>query len=144
MGFNDFTLDALTDDWSEGMGASQYVICVEHNLTKSPENLILGDATGITAAQRAITCLRLASRGDVMMGPMWFTRSGRFDFGVRSGRLRGGWTLPTRRWFALRAHKSNRTRGPFSSAHPATLGGARLWKRTRQPRSGSEVLHLKL
>jgi len=94
LGFNDFTLEALADDWSEGMGASQYVIRVEHSETKSPENLMHSDATGITAAQRAITCLRLSSRGDVMMGPMWFARSGRFDFGLRSGRLRGGWNLP--------------------------------------------------
>jgi hypothetical protein len=44
MGFNDFTLDALAEDWSEGMGSSSYVICVEHSVTKSPENLIRGDA----------------------------------------------------------------------------------------------------
>ena len=69
MGFNDFTLDALSDDWSEGMGASSYVICVEHSVPKSPETLVRSDATGITAAQRAITCMRLASRGDVIMGP---------------------------------------------------------------------------
>jgi len=94
-GFNDFTLDALSDDWSEGGGSSQYVICAEHTVTNSPENLVLSVTTGITAAQRAVTCLRLANGGDVMMGPMWFTRSDRFEFGVRSGRLRGGRTLPT-------------------------------------------------
>jgi hypothetical protein len=95
LGFNDFTLDALADDWSEGMGASSYVICVEHTRTKAPENLILNDSTGITAAQQAITCLRLSGRGHVMMGPMWSTRASRFDVGVGSGRLRGGWTLPS-------------------------------------------------
>jgi len=95
LGFNKFTLDALGDDWSEGWGSSSYVIRVEHTLTKSPENVARSDSTGITAAQQAITCLRLASRGDVMMGPMWFTRSSRFDVGLGSGRLRGGWTVPT-------------------------------------------------
>lgn len=94
LGFNKFTLDALADDWSEGTGASSYVICVDHTLTKSPENVARSDGTGITAAQRAITCLRMASRGDVLMGPMWFTRSSRFDVGLGSGRLRGGWTVP--------------------------------------------------
>jgi hypothetical protein len=95
MGFNKFTLDALSDDWSEATGSSSYVICVERTLTKAPENLVLSDTTAITAAQHAITCLHLASRGDVMMGPMWFTRSSRFDVGLGSGRLRGGWTVPT-------------------------------------------------
>jgi hypothetical protein len=95
LGFNDFTLDALVDDVSAGRAASSYVICVEHNRTKSPENLVRTDATGITAAQRAITCLRLSGRGDVMMGPMWLTRASRFDVGVGSGRSRGGWTLPS-------------------------------------------------
>ena len=54
-----------------------------------------GDATGITAAQRAITCLRLSGRGHVMMGPMWFTRASRFDVGIGPGGLWGGWTLPS-------------------------------------------------
>lgn len=94
LGFNDFTLEALADDWSAGGGASTYVICVEHSQTKSPENLGRSDATGITAAQRAMTCLRLASRGGVMMGSMWFTRSGKFNFGTGAGAFRGGWTLP--------------------------------------------------
>jgi hypothetical protein len=95
MGFNRFTLDALSDDWSEGGGSSSYVICVERTLTKEPENLVLSDTTAITAAQQAITCLRLASRGDVTMSPMWFTRSGKFDVGLGSGRLRAGWPVPT-------------------------------------------------
>lgn len=94
LGFSKFTLDALADDWSEGMGSSSYVICIERTVAKSPENVARGDGTGITAAQQAITCLRLASRGDVMMGPMWFTRSSRFDVGLGSGRLRGGWAVP--------------------------------------------------
>jgi|GEM_PF-2563685 len=95
LGFSDFTLDALAEDWSEGMGASSYAILVEHRKSKSRENLITGDATGITAAQRAITCLRLASPGSLVMGPMWFTRSGKFDVGIGSGRFRGGWTIPS-------------------------------------------------
>ena len=95
LGFNDFTLDALVDDVSRGRGASSYVICAEHNRTKSSENLVRTDATVITAAQRAITCLRLSGRGDVMMGPMWLTRASRFDVGVGSGRSSGGWTLPS-------------------------------------------------
>jgi len=95
LGFNKFTLDALADDWSEGWGSSSYVICVEHTKGKSPENVARGDATGIVAAQQAITCLRLVAGGDVAMSPMWFTRSSRFDVGLGSGRSRGGWPVPT-------------------------------------------------
>ena len=95
LGFNQFTLDALADDWSEGGGSSSYVVCVEHTRAKSPENVIRGDSTGIMAAQQAITCLRLVACGDVTMGPMWFTRSSRFDVGLGSSRRRGGWPIPT-------------------------------------------------
>ena len=55
LGFNEATLEAMTEDWSGGGGSSQYVICVEHNQKKTPDNLILGDSTGITCAQRALT-----------------------------------------------------------------------------------------
>jgi hypothetical protein len=85
LGFNAFTLEALADDWSEGMGASSYVICVEHTVAKAPENLIRNDGTGMTAAQQAITCLRLSGRGHVMMGPMWFTRDSKFDVALDQG-----------------------------------------------------------
>ena len=95
VGFNEFTLDALAEDWSEGRGASSHVILVEHSEPKSPENLVRSDATGIVAAQHAFTPLRLAGPGSVMMGPMWFTRSGKFNFGVGSGSSRAGWTIPT-------------------------------------------------
>jgi Apea-like HEPN len=95
LGFNKFTLDALADDWSEGWGSSSYVICVDQTLAKSPENVVRGDSTGIMAAQQAIACLHLVACGDVMMGPMWFTRSSRFDVGLGSGRLRGGSPVPT-------------------------------------------------
>jgi hypothetical protein len=75
--------------------ASSYVICVEHSQRKTPDNLILGDATGITTAQRALTCLRLAGPGDITMGPMWFTRSGRFNVGRGASVGRSGWQIPT-------------------------------------------------
>ena len=123
LGFNKFTLDALGDDWSEGWGSSSYVIRVEHTLTKSPENVARSDSTGITAAQQAMTCLRLASRGDVMMGPMWFTRSSRFDVGLGSGRLRGGWTF--RPWsVAVPDHQDDCTRGPLAPTRCAVPQGA--------------------
>jgi hypothetical protein len=85
----------MTDDWSVVGGSSQYVICVEHSQPKAPDNLILGDATGITRAQRALTCLRLVGSGDIMMGPMWFTRSGKFNVGRGSGVGRSGSQIPT-------------------------------------------------
>lgn len=94
LGFNEATLEAMTDDWSVG-GSSQYVICVEHSQPKAPDNLILGDATGITRAQRALTCLRLVGSGDIMMGPMWFTRSGKFNVGRGGGVGRSGSQIPT-------------------------------------------------
>jgi hypothetical protein len=81
-GFTEATLEAITDDWSSGGESSEYVICVEHSQAKTPDNLIRGDSTGITSAQRALTCLRLVGPGDIMMGPMWFTRSGKFNVGA--------------------------------------------------------------
>jgi Apea-like HEPN len=93
-GFNDFTLEALAEDWSVG-GASEYVICVERRVPKSPDNLIRNDATLITAALRAITSMRLSARGDVMMGSMWFARDAKFNVGVGAGASRSGWSMPT-------------------------------------------------
>lgn len=95
LGFSDATLDALIEDWSQVACTSPYVICVEHSRPKSPDNLIRGDATGFVAARRAITALRLAGPGDVIMGPMWFIRSARFKVGSGFGALRGGSTLPS-------------------------------------------------
>jgi hypothetical protein len=94
-GFSDMVLAALTEDWSEGMGASSYVVFVERHVKKSPDNFVLGDGTLIIDAQRAITALRLASAGDIAMGPMWFTRSARFDVVADGGASRGGWRIPT-------------------------------------------------
>ena len=95
LGFNDVTLDALVEDWRQGTGSSPYVICVQHKLPKSRENLIRRDGTGFVAARRAITSLRLANPGDVTMGPMWFARAARFNVGIASGTFRGGWALPS-------------------------------------------------
>jgi hypothetical protein len=95
LGFNAVTLDALGEDWSEGGGASPYVICVEHSVPKSPENLISRSGIGFVAARRAITAFRLASTGDIVMGPMWFTRPAKFNVGVAPSAFRGGSTLPS-------------------------------------------------
>jgi Apea-like HEPN len=93
-GFNEFTLEALAEDWSVG-AASEYVICIERRVPKSPDNLIRIDATLITTAWRAITCMRLSARGDVRMGSMWFTRDAKFNVGMGGGANRSGWSMPT-------------------------------------------------
>jgi len=95
LGFSDATLDALIEDWSQVGGTSPYVICVEHSRPKSADNLIRGDATGFVAARRAISGLRLAGPGDIIMGPMWFIRPAKFNVGSGYGALRGGSTLPS-------------------------------------------------
>jgi Apea-like HEPN len=58
---------------------------------KSPENIIVGDSTGYMALLRALTCMRLVSSGDVTTGPMWATRSTKFETGRSSGVGRSGW-----------------------------------------------------
>jgi hypothetical protein len=130
LGFNDMTLDALRDDWSVG-GHSEHVICVEHSKRKTPDNLILNDATGITTALRAVTCLRLAGRGDIMMGPMWFTRSGRFNVGLGFGAGRSGWQIPVTggsQPFARAMPARVRSR---TSSRSISASAARMWNSSR-------------
>lgn len=61
------------------------MICVERRVSKSPDKLIRTDATLITPALRAVSCMRLAGRGDVMMGSMWFARSAKFNVAWEPG-----------------------------------------------------------
>jgi hypothetical protein len=92
LGFNEATIHALRADAEESVfGFSQYVICVEHRAEKSPDNIITGDSTGHIALLRTLTCMRLASSGDVTTGPMWAIRPTRFETGRSSGVGRSGW-----------------------------------------------------
>jgi hypothetical protein len=89
-------LPYLSADWS-GFGASSYVMLVEHQVAKTPENLLLMDLTHVwTKAQRAIGALRLLSSGEISIGSMWVTRPSSFNVGIGGGhqvgfgRLRDG------------------------------------------------------
>jgi hypothetical protein len=93
LGFSEATLDQLADDWS-GFGASSFVILVEHQELKKPENLIMGSTGDLwTKARRAIEAMRLVALGDVGFGPMWTTREARFNVGI-GGTSRTGWAIP--------------------------------------------------
>ena len=93
LGFSDMTWEAISEDWSEGHGSSPYVIMVERRVPKSSANVSLRDSNDIDA-QRAITALRLSAPGDISMGPMWWTRSAKFNVGTGHGALRSGWKIP--------------------------------------------------
>jgi len=94
LGFNDWVLQAMSNDWG-GLGASSFVMLVESRVAKSPENLILGSiGTEWVNAQRVLGALRLLAPGDVTIGSMWLTRSGRFNVGI-GGNAQVGLTIPT-------------------------------------------------
>jgi len=115
------------------MGLHSYVVA-SSTRWRSRRNVVRGDATGIVAAQQAITCLRLVACGDVAMGSMWFTRSSRFDVGLGSGRMRGGWPVPTLGRSQYRLTRAIAREVARSPARCAIPGGARLRKGARQPR----------
>ena len=78
-----------------GLGASSYVILVQHRRSKEPDNIVFcGDGTGWPKAERLLKALRLLAPGDVSMGGMWLARAARFDVGCRPGLRMTGWSLP--------------------------------------------------
>jgi len=92
LGFGRFVLDRLSEDWSEGFGASSFVLLVEHRVKKGPQNVISSDSTPWLKAQRAIGALRLLASGDLACGPMWIIRSSAFRIGVEVARA--GLSIP--------------------------------------------------
>jgi hypothetical protein len=67
MGWSDFELEKLMEDWRGGGG--QHVLIVREELSKEPDNLVLGNtSTGISKAYRMLLALRLAKEGDIHIG----------------------------------------------------------------------------
>ena len=66
MGWSDFELEKLTEDWH---GGGEHVLIVREELAKRPDNLVLGNtATGISKAYRMLLALQLAKEGDIHIG----------------------------------------------------------------------------
>jgi hypothetical protein len=94
LGFSDFELEGLADDWS-GFGASSYVMLVEDCVDKSPDNFILsGLGMEFIKAQRALTALRLLAPGDVAIGRIWVKRAARFNVGLGGSHI-VGYSMPS-------------------------------------------------
>jgi hypothetical protein len=94
LGFGAAMWDRITDDWS-GLGASSFVLMVEHSIPKTPDNLILMDSYQLSLkAMRAILALRLCGEGSVGVGPMWVIRASHFNVGI-GGLSRVGASIPT-------------------------------------------------
>jgi len=94
LGFGDAVWGRLVDDWS-GFGASSYVLVVEDNLPKQPDNLILMHSGLLTAkAMRAVQALRLIETGSVGISRMWAHRAAHFNVGM-GGLSAIGASVPT-------------------------------------------------
>ena len=94
LGFDAAIWDRIVDDWS-GIGASSFVLVVEHSIPKNPDNLILMESYQLSVkAMRAILDLRLCGEGSIGTGPMWFIRSAHFNVGI-GGLSRVGASIPT-------------------------------------------------
>ena len=62
-------LDYLVKDWMEGGGQSSFVLTVQKQVPKSPENFLsTDDGTQYLRATRALLALRLLAPGDVRIG----------------------------------------------------------------------------
>jgi hypothetical protein len=85
LGWGDWELQQLTDDWMAGFGSSEHIVYVEEKVPKTPENLILsGTATGPGRVARLLQALWLYKVGDVQIGKLFAERAARF---VRIGGL---------------------------------------------------------
>ncbi len=95
LGIDQWVLEQVEQDWSEGMGNSSYVMVLEERLRKEPSNFILSSTDTLPIkAQRAIGALRLAKSGDVSISPIWLVRPARFNVGI-GGVHRTGWSVPS-------------------------------------------------
>jgi hypothetical protein len=94
LGFATAIWDRITEDWSGGFGASSFVLIAEYSIPNKPDNLTLMNSYQLSVkALRAILALRLCGEGSVGIGPMWVTRSARFNVGV-GGIFREGASIP--------------------------------------------------
>jgi hypothetical protein len=94
LGFGAHALTQVEADWHDGHGASSFVLVVDQDLPKTPENLITTDTTPWVKAMRAVGAMRLVGDGDVGIGPMWITRPARFNVGI-GGTSRVGVSVPS-------------------------------------------------
>jgi len=82
MGWTEWHLKQLSQEWNERGGSSTHVILTEHRLPKVSDNFVLSDTTGYQKAVRALLALRLRKDGDIGMGRMWFLRPVAFNLGL--------------------------------------------------------------
>lgn len=110
LGFSNWHLQQLGDDWSEGMGSSSYVILVRIAIPKSPESVVLTPADPWILASNAIRALRLAAEGDVRMTRMWIIRPARARFGLGAAHSTGSTSSTFGRPYALDSTALRRAR----------------------------------
>lgn len=95
LGFDQWVLRQVEQDWMEATGSSSYVMVVEDRLRKEPSNFILSSTGTLEIrAHRAIGALRLSNSGDVSISPVWLVRPARFNVGI-GGVHRAGWSVPS-------------------------------------------------
>jgi len=95
LGFDQWVLEQVEEDWMEGMGSSSYVMVLEERVGKEPSNFILSSTGTLPIkAQRAIGALRLGDSGNVSISPIWLVRPARFNVGI-GGVHRAGWSVPS-------------------------------------------------
>lgn len=93
LGFDQFIIDALIEDWS-GFGASSYVVVAEKRVDKARDNLVLSsDGSPWVNAIRLLSAMRLVAPGDISMGQMWLVRPVRFNVGI-GGHSHTLWSIP--------------------------------------------------
>ena len=72
----------LGRDWTEG-GFGSHVLIAESRLAKSPDNLVLAnDPASVIKLGRTLLAMRLSKAGFVTPGRIFFTRKGKFRFGL--------------------------------------------------------------
>jgi len=81
LGWGDSELAALTNDWMEGH-PGQYVLVVSQEVPKSKDLFPASGPEVVSRAYRMLLALRLLKPGDVRIGRMFNTRSGKFDHPV--------------------------------------------------------------
>lgn len=90
LGWTDRNVNRLVQDWDDGLGASSYLLMVEREVAKSPQNCIaLDDGSLQVKLARVILALRLAAPGDVGIGRVFVSRHAKFDRGVSTFQVSG-------------------------------------------------------
>lgn len=91
LGWTDYELDAMTRDWMDGGGASSFILLVEHQVPKTPTNIMLANVRDTyEKAQRALLVMRLYKPGDIRIGRFWEIRPAAFQLLGGLSSLSGG------------------------------------------------------